>query len=201
MAKSEEELKSLLMKVKEESEKVDLKLNIQKTKIMASGPITSWEIDGETVETVADCIFLGSKITADGDCSREIKRHLLVGRKVMTNLDSILKSRDITLSTKVCLVKAMVFPVVMYGYESWTIKNAECRRIDAFELWCWRKLLRIPWTARRSNQSILKEISPGCSLEELILKLKLQYFGYLMQTADSFEKTLMLGKIEARRRG
>ena len=151
------------MKVKEESEKVGLKLNIQKTKIMASGPITSWEIDGETVETVADFIFLDSKITADGDCSHEIKRHLLFGRKVMTNLDSILKSRDITLPSKVCLVKAMVFPVVMYGCESWTAKKAERQRIDAFELWCWRRLLRIPWTTRRSNQSILKEISPGCS--------------------------------------
>ena len=168
-----EELKSLLMKVKEESEKVGLKLNIQKTKITASGSITSWQIDGETVETVADFIFLGFKITADGDCSHEIKRRMLLGRKVMTNLDSILKSRDITLSTKVCLVKAMVFPVVMYGCESWTIKKAECRRIDVFELWCSRKLLRVPWTARRSNQSILKEISPGCSLEGLMLKLKL----------------------------
>ena len=161
------------MKVKEESEKVGLKLNIQKTKIMAPGPITSWQIDGETVETVADFIFLGSKITADGDCNHEIKRRLLLGRKVMTDLDSILKSRDITLTTKVRLVKAMVFPVVLYGCESWTIKKAECRRIDVFELWCWRKLLRVPWTARRSNQSILKEISPGCSLEELMLKLKL----------------------------
>ena len=169
-------------------------------KIMASGPITSWEIDGETVETVADFIFLGSKITADGDGSYEIKRHLLLGRKVMTNLDSIFKSRDITLPTKVHLVKAMVFPVVMYGYESWTIKKAECQRIDAFELWCWRRLLRVPWTARRSNQSILKEISPGCTFEGLISKLKLQYFGYLMQIAYSLEKTLMLGKIEGRRR-
>ena len=161
MAESEEELKVLLMKVKEESEKVGLKLNIQKTKIMASGPITSWEIDGETVETVSDLIFLGSKITADGDCSHQIKRCLLVGRKVMTNLDSILKSRDITLPTKVCLVKAMVFPVVMCGCESWTVKKAEHRRINAFELWCWRRLLIVPWTAKRSNQSILKEISPG----------------------------------------
>ena len=168
------------MKVKEESEEVGLKLNIQKTKIMASGPIISWQIDGETVETVADFIFLGSKITADGDCSHEIKRFLLLGRKVMTNLDSILKSRDITLPTKVCLVKAMVFPVVMHGCESWTVKKAEHRRIDAFELWCWRRLLRIPWTARRSKQSILKEISPGCSLEGLMLKLKVQYFGHLM---------------------
>ena len=180
MAESKEELKSLLMKVKEESEKVGLKLNIQKTKIMASGPITSWQIDGETVETVADVSFLGSKITADGDCSHEIKRCLLLGRKVMTNLDSILKSRDITLSTKVLLVKAMVFPVVIYGCESWTRKKAECRRNDAFELWCCRRLLRVPWTARRSNLSILKEISPGCSLERLLLKLKLQYFGHLM---------------------
>ena len=173
MAESEEELKSLLMKVKEKSEKVGLKLNIQKTKIMASGPITSRQIDGETVETVSDFIFLGSKITANGDCSHEIKRRLLLGRKVMTNLDSTLKSRDITLSTKVYLVKAMVFPVFMYGCESWTIKKAEHRRIDAFELWCWRRLLRVPWTARRSNQSILKEISPRCSLEGLMLKLKL----------------------------
>ena len=168
------------MKVKVESEKVGLKLNIQKTKIMASGPITSWQIDGERVETVTDFIFLGSKITTDCDCSHEIKRHLLLGRKVMTNLDSILKCRDITLSTKVRLVKAMVFPVVMYGYESWTIKKIECPRIDAFELWCWRRLLRVPWTARRSNQSILKEISPGCSFVGLMLKLKLQYFGHLM---------------------
>ena len=169
MAESEE-LKSLLMKVKEESKKVGLKLNIHKTKIMASGPITSWEIDGETV---ADLILGGSKITADDDCSHEIKRCLLLGRKVMTNLDRILKSRDITLSTKVCLVKAMVFPVVMYGCESWTIKKAEHRRIDAFELRCWRRFLRVPWTARRSNQSVLKEISPGCSLEGQMLKLKL----------------------------
>ena len=165
------------MKVKEESEKVGLKLSIQKTKIMASGLITSWQIDGETVETVADSIFLGSKITADGDCSHEIKRRLLLGRKVITNLDSILKSRDITLPTKVCLVKGMVFPVVIYGCDSWTIKKAECRRIDAFELWCWRRLLRVSWTARKSNQSILKEISPGCSLEGMMLKLKLQYFS------------------------
>ena len=174
-----EELKSLLMKVKEESEKVGLKLNIQKTKITASGPITSWQIDGETVETVADFIFRGSKITADGDCSHEI-RCLFLGRKVMTNLDSIFKSRDITLPTKVRLVKAMVFAVVMYGCESWTVKKAECRRIDAFELWCWRRLLRVLWVARRSNQSILKEISPGCSLEGMMLKLKLQYFGLLI---------------------
>ena len=180
MAESEEELKSLLMKVKEESEKVGLKLNIQKTRIMASGPITSWEIDGETVETVSDFTFLGSKITADDDCSHEMKRCLLLGRKVMTNLDSILKNRDITLPTKVRLVKAMVFPVVMYGCESWTIKKSEHRRTDAFELWCWRSLLRVPWTARSSNQSILKEISPACSLKGLMLKLKLQYFAHLM---------------------
>ena len=166
MAESEEELKSLLMKVKEESEKVGLKLNIQKTKIMASGPIISWEIDGETV---SDFIFLGSKITADGDCSHEIKRHLLLGRKVMTNLESILKSRDITLPTKVRLVKAMVYPVVMYGCETWTVKKAERQRIDACELWCWRRLLRVPWTARRFGQSILKEIGPGYSLEGLML--------------------------------
>ena len=173
MAESEEELKSLLKKVKEESEKVGLKLNIQKTKIMASGPITSWEIDGETVETVSDFIILGSKITADGDCSHEIKRHFLLGRKVMTNLDSIFKSRDITLPTKVCLVKAMVFPVVMYGCESWTIKKAECQRINAFELWCWRRLLRVSWITRRFSPSILKEISPEYLLEGLMLKLKL----------------------------
>ena len=166
---------------------------------MASGPITSWKIDGETMETVRDFIFLGSKIPADGDCSHEIKRHLLLGRKAMTNLDSLLQSRDITLPTKVHLVKAMVFPVVMYGYESWTIKKAEHQKIDAFELWCWRRLLRVPWTARRSNQSILKEISPEYSLEGLMLKLKHQYFGHLMQKANSLEKTLMLGKIEGRR--
>ena len=189
------------MKVKEESEKVGLKLNIQKTKIMESSPITSWQIDGETVETVADFIFPGSKITADGDCSHEIKRRLLLGRKDMTNLDSIFKSRNITLATKVHLVKAMVFPVVMYGCESWTVKKAERRRIDAFELWCWRKLLRVLWTARISNQSIVKEISPGCSLEGLMLKLKLQYFGHLMRRAESFVKTLLLGKIEDRKRG
>ena len=195
-----EELKSLLMKVKVESEKVGLKLNIQKTKIMASGPITSWEIDGETVERVADFNFWGCKITADGDCSHEIERHLVLGRKVMTNLDSILKSRDITLPTKVHLVQALVFPGVLYGYESWTIKKVECRRTDAFELWCWRRLLRVPWTAKRSNQSILKEISPECSLEGLMLKLKCQYFGHLMGRTDSLKKTLMLGKIEGRRR-
>ena len=197
MAESEGESKSLLMKVKEESEKVGLKLNIQKTKIMASGPITSWGIDGETV---SDLIFLGSKITADGDCSHEIKRRVLLGRKVMTNLDSIFKSRDITLPTKVHLVKAMVLPVVMYGCESWTVKKAEHRRIDAFELWCCRRLLRVSWTARRSNQSILKEISPGISLEGMMLKLKLQYFSHLMQRVDSLEKTLMLGGIGGRRR-
>ena len=190
MAKGEEELKSLLMKVKE-SEKVGLKLHIQKTKIMASGPITSWEID---VETVSDFIFLGSK------SHTEIKRRLILGRKVMTSLDSIFKSRDINLPTKVHLVKAMVFPVVMYGCESWTVKKAECRRIDAFEPWCWRRLLRVPWTATRSNQSILKEITPGCSLEGMMLKLKLQYFGYLMRRVDSLEKTLMLGWIGGRRR-
>ena len=163
---------------------------------MASGPITSWEIDGKTVETVSNFVLGGSKITADGDCSHEIKRCLLLGRKVMTNRDSILKNRDITLPTKVCLVKVMVFPVVVYGCESWTIKKAECLRIDVFELWYWRRLLRVPWTARKLNQSILKEISPEYSLEELMLKLKLQYFGHLMQRADSFEKSLKLGKIE-----
>ena len=204
MAESEEELKSqlksLLMKVKEESENVGFEVNIQKSKIMASGPITSWEIDGETVETVSDFIFLGSKITADGDCSHEIKRHLLLGRKVMTNLDSILKSRDTSLPTKVCLVKAMVFPVVMNECESWTVKKAERLRIDAFELWCWRRLLRVLWTASRCNQSILKEISSGISLEGMMLKLKLQYFGHLMRRVDSLEKTLMLGGIGGRRR-
>ena len=173
MAESKEELKSLLMKVNEESRKAGLKLNIQKSKVMPSSPITSWQMDGEKVETMADFIFGGSKITADGDCSHEIKRRLLLGRKVMTNLDSIFKSRNITLPTKVHLVKAMVFPVVMYGCESWTVKKAERRRINAFELWCWRRLLRVPWTARRSNQSILKEISPEYSLEGLMLKLKL----------------------------
>ena len=197
MAESEEELKSLLMKVKEEREKVGLKLNIQKMKIMASGPITSWQIDGETV---ADFIFLGSKITADGNCSHDIKRRLLLGRKVMTNLDSIFKSRDTPLSPKVCLAKAMVFPVVMYGCESWTVKKAVHRRIDAFELWCWRRLLRVPWTARRSNQSILKKINSGISLEGMMLKLKLQYFGHLMRRVDSLEKTLMLAGIRGRRR-
>ena len=200
MAESEGELKSLLMKVKEESEKIGLKLNIQKTKIMASGPTISWEIDGETVETVSDFIFLGSKIPADGDCSHEIKRCLLLGRKVMISLNSIFKSRDITWPTKVRLVNAMVFPVVMYGCESWTTKKAEHQRIDAFELWCWRRLLRVPWATRRANQSILKEISPGCSLEGLMLKLKLQYFGHLMRRTDSLEKTLMMGKMEGRRR-
>ena len=188
-----------MIKVKE-SEKVGSKLNIQKTEVMASGPITSWQIDGETVETVSDFVFWGSKITADSDCSHEIKRRLLLGRKVMTNLDSILKSSNITLPTKVHLVKAMVFPVVMYGCESRTIKKAECRRIDAFELWCWRRHLRVPWTARRSNESILKEISPGCSLEGLMVKLKLQYFGHLMQRVDSLEKTLMMGGFGGRRR-
>ena len=202
MAESKEKLKSLLMKVKEESEKVGLELNIQKTKIMASGPIISWQIDGETMGTVTDFIFLGFNITADGDCSHEIKRHLLLRRKAMINLDSIFKSIDITLPTKVHLVKAMVFPVIMYGCESWTIKKAEHRRIDAYELWCQRRLLRIPWTARRSNQSILKEIIPEYSLEGLILKLKLQYFGHLMWRTDSLGKTPMLGKIEGgRRRG
>ena len=189
MTESEEELRSLFMKVKEESEKVGLKLNIQKTKIMATGPISSWQIDGETVETVSDFIFLGSKIIAECDCSHEIKRRLLLGRKVMTNLDSIFKSRDITLPTKVHLVKAVVFPVVMYGCEGWTVKKAEYRRIDVFELWCWRRLLRVPWTARRSNQYILKENNSGISLEGMMLKLKLQYVGHLMQRIDSLEKT------------
>ena len=187
MAESEDELKSLLMKVKEESEKVGFKLNIQKTKIIVSGPITSWQTDEETVETVADLILGGSKITADGDCSHEIKRCLLHGRKDMTNPDSILKSRNITLPTNIHLVKAMVFPVVMYGCEIWTIRKAEHQRIDAFELWCWRRLLRVPWTVRRSNQSILNEISPECLLKGLMLKLKLQSFGHLMQRTDSWE--------------
>ena len=206
MAESEEELKSLWMKVKEESEKVGLKLNIQKTKTMVSSPITSWQIGGETVETVADFNFLGSQITADGDCSHEIKRHLLLGRKVMTNLDSILKSRDITLPTKVvwsmglhrvghdwselaaAAAKAMVFPVVLCGCENWTIKKAEHRKMDTFQLWYWRRLLRVPWIARRSNQSIIKEISTGCSLEGLMLKLRFQYFGHLMRRADSLKR-------------
>ena len=200
MTESKEELKSPLMKVKEESEKVRLKLSIQKTKIMASSPIISWQVDGKTMETVREFIFLGSKITADGDCSHEIERRLLLGRKAMANLDRILKSRGIALPTKFCLVKAMVLPVVMYGCEGWTIKKAERRRIDAFELWCWRRLLRVPRTARRSNKSTLKEISPEYSLEGLMLKLKLQYFGQLIRRNDSLEKPLMLGKTEGRRR-
>ncbi|KAF7243326.1 A-kinase anchor protein SPHKAP, partial [Varanus komodoensis] len=197
---SEEEVKSLLMRVKEQSAKVALKLNIKKTKIMASGPLTSWQIVGEEMEVVTDFIFLGSKITADGDCSQEIKRRLLLGRKAMVNLDSILKSRDITLPTKVCIVKAMVFPVAMYGCESWTIRKAECQRIEAFELWCWRRLLQVPWTARRSNWSVLGEINPDCSLEGQILKMKLKYFGLLMRRKDSLEKSLMLGTIDSKRR-
>ncbi|KAF7245050.1 Tissue factor pathway inhibitor [Varanus komodoensis] len=200
MAESEEELKSLLMRVKEESTKVGLKLNMKKTKIMASGPLTSWQIDGEEMEEVTDFIFLGSKITTDGDCSQEIKRRLLLGRKAMANLDSILKSRDIILPTKVRIVKAMVFPVAMYGCESWTIRKAECRRIEGFELWCWRRLLRVPWTARRSNRSVLEEINPDCSLEGQRLKMKLKYFGHLMRRKDSLEKSLMLGTIDGKRR-
>ena len=200
IAERKKELKSLLVKLKETSGKVGLKLNIQKTKIMASGPITSWQRDGGTMETVRDFIFLGSKITANGDRSHEIKRRLLLGRKAMTNLASILKSRDITLSTKVHLIKAIIFPVVMYGCDSWTIKIAEYQNTSPFELWCWRRLLGVPWTARGSNQSILKKISPEYSLEGLMLKLKLQYFGHLMGRTDSFEKTLMLGKIEGRRK-
>ena len=199
-AESEKKLKSLLIKVKEESEKTGWKLNIQKTKIMASGPITSWQIDGETMEIMTDFILGGSKITADSDCSHEIKRCLLLGRKAMINLNRILKSRDITLPTNVHLVKTMVFPVVMYGCESWTKKKAERWRIDVFELWCWRRLLRVSWTAQRSKQSILKEINPKYSLEGLKLKLKLQYFGHLLWRADSLEKTLMQGKIKVRRR-
>ena len=201
MAESQEEQKSLLMKVKEESEQAGLKLNIQKTKIMESGPIISWKIDGERMETGTDFLFGGSKVTADGDTSQEIKRCLLLGKKAITNLDSKLKSRDSTLPTKVHLVKALVFPVVMYGCKSWTIKKAEYRRIDAFQLWYWRRLLRVPWTARKFNQSIVKEISPEYSLEGLMLKLKLQYFGHLMQRHDSLEKTVIMGKIESRRRG
>ncbi|KAF7247766.1 Adenylate cyclase type 1 [Varanus komodoensis] len=200
LGKSEEELKSLLMRVKEESAKVGLKLNIKKTKIMASGPLTSWQIDGEEMEEVTDFIFLGSKITADGDCSQEIKRHLLLGRKAMANLDSILKSRDITLPTKVCIVKAMVFPVAMYGCESWTIWKTEHKRIEAFGLWCWRRLLRVPWAARRSNRSVLEEINLDCSLEGQIVKMKLKYFGHLMRRKDSLEKSLMLGTIDGKRR-
>ena len=200
MAESKKELKSLLMKVKEESEKLGLKLNIQKTKIMASSPNTSWQIDGETIETGTDFIFLDSKITADGDWSHQIKKCLLLGRKFMTNLDSILKGKEITLLTKVHLIKIKVFPVVMYGCENWTIKKAEHWRTDAFELWYWRWPLRVPWTARSSNQSILKEISPEYSLEGLMLKLKLQYFGHLMRRTDSLEKILMLGQTEGGRR-
>ena len=200
MAESEEEPKNLLMKVKEKTEKPGLKLNIQKTKIVASVLITSWQIDGETMERVTEFIFLGSKITADGDCSHKIKRSLLFGRQTMTNLDSISKSKDITLPTKLCLIKALVFPVVRYGCESWTIKKTECQRIDAFELWCWRWLLRVLWTARRSNQSIIKDTNPEYSLEGLMLKLKLRYFGHLMRRANSLEKTLMLRKIEGRKR-
>ena len=187
MGKSKEELKNLLMKVKEENEKIGLKLNIQKTKIIASSPITSWQMDEETMETVRDFIWGGSKITAVGDCSHAIKRHLLLGRKAMTNLESILKSRDIHLPTNVHIVKAMVFPIVMYGCENWAVKKAEHQRTDVFELWCWRRLLRVPWTARKSNQSILKEISPKYSLDGLMLKLKLQHFGHLMQRTDSLE--------------
>ena len=199
-AESEEELKSLLIRVKEEHEKVSLKLNIQETKIMASGPISSWQIEGKKLEAVIDFIFLGSKITVDGDCSHGIKRCLLLGRNSMTNLNSILKRIDITLPTKVHLIKAMVFPVIMYEFESWTIKKAERQRIDAFELWCWERLLRVPWIARRSNQSILKEINAEYSLEALMLKLKLQYFGHLMRKANSLEKTLMLGKTEGKKK-
>ena len=197
MAESKEKLKSLLMKVKEESEKADLKLNIKTMKIMAYSPTTSWQID---VETARDFIFLGSKITADGDYSHEIKRHLLLGRKAMTNLDSVLKTRDITLPTEDHIVKAMIFPVVMYGCESWTIKKTEHWRIDAFQLWCWRGRLRVPWTARRANQAILKEISPEYSLEGLMLKLKCQSFGHQIRKTESLEKTLMLGKIQGGRR-
>ena len=199
MVESEEELESLLMMVKEESERTSLKL-IKKMKIMASGPITSRQIEREKVEVVTIFLFLGSKITGDGDCSHEIRRQLLLGRKAMTNLDSVFKSRHITLPAKVRIVETMVFSVVMYGCESWTVKKAECQRIDVFELWCWRRLPRVPWTAKRSNQSILREINPEYLLKGLMLKLKLLYFGHLMRTADSLEKFLMLGKIEGRRR-
>ena len=201
MAGSEEELKSLLMRVKEENERSGLKLSIQKTKIMASDPITSWQIDGEKVEAVTDFLFLDLKIMADGDCTHEIRRYLLLGRKAMTNLDSVLKSKDITLPARVPIVKALVISVVMYGCENWTIKKAECQKIDAFKLWCWGRLLRVPWTAKRSNQSILREISPDYSLEGLMLKLKLQYFGHLMGTADSLDPILRKidGKIEGGR--
>ena len=197
MTERKEELKNLLMKVKEKSEKAGLKINIQKTKIMASGSIASWQINGETMETVTDFLFLDSKITADSDCNHESKRRLLLGRKTRTNLDSMLKTRNITLPTKIHIVKAMVFLVVMYGCESWTIKKAEHWRTDAFELWCWRRLLWVPWTAQRYNQSILKAIIPEYPLEGMMLKLKLQYFGHLMQRTDSLEKILILGKIEA----
>ena len=200
-AESEEELKSILMRVKEESEKVGLKLNIQKTKIMVFGSIMSWQLDGEKVEAVTDFIFLGSKITVDGDWSHGIKRYLLLRRKAKTNLDSILKCRDITLPKKIRIVKAMAFPVVMYRCENWIIKKAECQRVDAFKLWCWRRLLRVPWTARKSTQPILKENNPEYSLEWLMLKLKPQYFGHVMQITDLLEKTLMLGKIEGKRIG
>ena len=200
MAESEEELKSLL-KVKEESEKAGLKLNIQKTKIMASSPITSWQIEGEKVEAVTDFIFLGSKIIADSDCSHEIKRYLLLGRKAMTNLDRILKNKDITLPTKVHIVKAMVFPVVIYGCEIWTIKKVERQKMDAFELWCWRRLFRVPWTARRSNQSILKEISPEYSLEGLMLQLKLQYFGHRCEESTHWKRPGCWERLWAGREG
>ena len=199
MAEGEEEQKNLLMRVKE-SKRASLRLNIKKTKIMASSPITAWQIEGEKVEVVTDFLFLGSKITADHDYSHEIRRQLLYGRKVMTDLDSVLKSRNVILLTKVHIVKAMVFPVVTYSCESWTIKKAECQRIDAFKLWCWRRLLKVPWTAR-SNQSVLREINPEYSLEGLMLELKLQYFAYLTGTDDSLDKSLILGKTEGRRRG
>ena len=206
MAESEEKQQSLLMRVKEESERVSLKLYIKKKKerkqlkIMASDPITAWQIEGAKVEVVTDFLFFGSKITGNSDCSHEIRKRLLLGREAMTNLDSVLKSRDITLSTEVCRAKAIVFPVVPYGCENWTVKKAECQRIDDFKLWCWRRLRKAPWMARRSNQSILREINPEYSLEGLMLKLKLQYFGHLMRTDNSFEKSLMLGKIGGKRR-
>uniref|UniRef100_A0A803TQ47 ribonuclease H n=1 Tax=Anolis carolinensis TaxID=28377 RepID=A0A803TQ47_ANOCA len=200
MTESEEELRSLITKVKEESAKAGLQLNVKKTKIMATTSIDNWQIEGENVEAVTDFIFLGVKITADADCSQEIRRRLLLGRRAMANLDKIVKSRDITLATKVCIVKAMVFPIVTYGCESWTIRKAERRKIDAFELWCWRKILRVPWTARRSNQSILQEIMPGCSLEGRILEAKLKYFGHIMRRRESFEKITMLGEMEGKRK-
>lgn len=200
MAGSEEELKILILKVKEESAKAGLMLNVKKTKIMATTPVNSWHVEGEAMEVVSTFNYLGSQISADGDSSQEIKRRLLLGRKAMSNLDKVLRSRDVNLTTKIRIVKAMVFPVVMYGCETWTIRKAERRKIDSFELWCWRKLLRVPWTAKRTNRSVLQQIKPDCSLEGMILKQKLTYFGHIMRRHDALEKTLMLGKIEGTRR-